>query len=75
VNFLDADGLTGKDHAEVDLFAAEADASAKSQTGRLSGFFLQGELHALIAAILLGIGRPGTFNVDSDLEQPDREFA
>ena len=28
MNFFDADGLTGKDGAEVDLFAAETDASA-----------------------------------------------
>jgi hypothetical protein len=28
VNFFDADGLTGKDRAEVDFFAAETDASA-----------------------------------------------
>jgi hypothetical protein len=28
VNFFDADRLTGEDGAEVDLFAAEADASA-----------------------------------------------
>jgi hypothetical protein len=44
-------------------------------SGGLGGFFLQGQMHALMAAVLLGMARPDPFNANTQPEPPDREFA
>ena len=133
MNFFDADGLAGKDGAEINLFAAQTEATAigddnglvvkgiikigqsligaggglidlgralhvesfvrpfliedvdevikpglllqEVATGRFGGFFLQGEMHALMTAILLGMTRLDAFNANAQPEPPDGEFA
>jgi hypothetical protein len=44
-------------------------------SGRLGGFFLQGQMHALMAAILLGMARLDPFDANPQPEPPDRELA
>lgn len=44
-------------------------------SGGLGGFFLQREMHAFMAAILLGMARLDPFNTDAQSEPPDRELA
>src|SRR5262249_40780470 len=43
--------------------------------GGLGGFFLQSEMHALVATILLRVAGPDAFNADAQAEPPDRQFA
>src|SRR5207302_10674546 len=43
--------------------------------GRLGGFFLQGEMHALVTAVLLGMAGLDSFNSNSQPEPPDGELA
>ena len=45
------------------------------ETGRLGGFFLQGQMHALVAAILLRMARPDPFDPNAEAEPPDRQPA
>jgi hypothetical protein len=47
----------------------------KVATGWFGGFFLQGEMHALITAILLGMARLDPFHANAQPEPPDGEFA
>jgi hypothetical protein len=42
---------------------------------RLGGFFLQGEMHALMAAILLRMARLNALNANAEAKPPDGEFA
>ncbi len=44
-------------------------------SGGLGGFFLQREMHALMAAILLGMARLDPFDTNAQAEPPDRELA
>jgi hypothetical protein len=44
-------------------------------SGRPRGFFLQGEMHALMAAVLLGMAGLDPFNANTQPEPPDRETA
>ena len=44
-------------------------------TRRLGGFFLQGEMHAFMAAVLLRMSRFDPFNADAQAQPPDRQFA
>jgi hypothetical protein len=41
--------------------------------GWTSGFFLQGQMHALVAAVLLRMTGPNTFDADAEPQPPDRE--
>src|SRR5260370_21171512 len=41
----------------------------------LGGFFLQGEMHAFVTAIVLGMARLDPFDADTQAEPPDGEFA
>jgi hypothetical protein len=41
---------------------------------RLSGFLLQREIHALMAAILVGMARLDAFDVDPEPQPPDRKL-
>ena len=133
MNFLDADGLSGEDLAEIDFFAAQTNAAAagdhdgfvvegvvdvgqpgvgtwtrlvdlgwafhaerlvrtlvikdldelveaglllqKVGTGRLGGFLLQGQVHALMAAILLRGAGFDSFDTDAQAEPPDGKLA
>jgi hypothetical protein len=45
------------------------------ETGWFGGFFLQGEMHALMTAILLGMIRLDAFNANPKPEPPDGKFA
>jgi hypothetical protein len=45
------------------------------RTGRLGGFFLQGQMHALMAAVLLRMTRPDPFNPNPQAQPPNRQFA
>src|SRR6516225_4740756 len=47
----------------------------KISTGWLGGFFLQGEMHAFVPAVLLRMPRLDAFNANAQAEPPDREFA
>jgi len=38
-----------------------------------SGFFLQGQVHALMSAVLLGMTGPDAFDADAEPQPPDRE--
>ena len=40
-----------------------------------SSFFLQGEMHAFVTAILLRVARPDAFNTDAQAQPPNRELA
>ncbi len=42
--------------------------------GRPGGFLLQGEVHALMAPILLGMARPDALDGDAEAQPPDGEF-
>src|SRR5260370_19651285 len=42
---------------------------------RLGGFCLQGQMHALMAAVLLRMTRLDPFNANTEPEPPDRKFA
>src|SRR5260370_40984332 len=42
---------------------------------RLGGFSLQGQMHALMAAVLLRMTRLDPFNANTEPEPPDRKFA
>ena len=42
---------------------------------RFSGFFLQGQMHALMATVLLRMTRLDPFNANTEPEPPDRKFA
>src|SRR5580704_4575580 len=44
-------------------------------SGRLGGFFLQREMHAFMAAVLLGMSGLDAFNADPQAEPPDGELA
>ena len=41
---------------------------------RAGGFLLQGEVHALVAAVLLGTAWLDAFDGDAEAEPPDREL-
>jgi hypothetical protein len=41
---------------------------------RASGFFLPGEMHAFMAAVLLRMAGPDALNRDTEPEPPNREF-
>jgi hypothetical protein len=133
MNFLDADGLAGKDLTEVDFLGAQTDSAATGNhdsfvvegvvdvgqslieaggglidfgrilhteglvraliikdfdefvepglllqevcTGRLGGFFFEGEMHAFAAAILLRMARLDAFDANPQARPPDGEFA
>src|ERR1700733_3770775 len=42
---------------------------------RFGGLFLQGQVHAFVPTILLGISRPDTLDADPEAQPPDRELA
>src|SRR6266536_3284339 len=42
---------------------------------RLGGLFLQGQMHALMAAVLLGVARLNPLDANTEPEPPDRELA
>jgi hypothetical protein len=42
---------------------------------RFSGFFLQGEMHAFVTAILLGMAGLNAFDANAQAEPPDGELA
>jgi hypothetical protein len=42
---------------------------------RLGGFFLQGEMHAFMTAILLGMAGLNAFDANAQAQPPDGEFA
>jgi hypothetical protein len=42
------------------------------QAGRLGGFFLQGQMHPLMAAMLLRMARPDPFDADTEAKPLDR---
>src|ERR1035438_9374034 len=44
-------------------------------TGGLGGLFLQGEMHAFVAAVLLGMARLDAFDANTETQPPDGEFA
>src|SRR6187431_3297754 len=41
---------------------------------RPGGFLLEGEVHALVAAVLLGMTRLDAFDLDTEAQPPDREL-
>src|SRR6266704_4549394 len=43
--------------------------------GLVAGFSLQGQMHALMAAVLLRMTRLDPFNANTEPEPPDRKFA
>lgn len=43
--------------------------------GRLGGFFLQGEMHAFVTAILLGMARLDPFDGNAQARPPHRKLA
>jgi hypothetical protein len=43
--------------------------------GGLGGFLLEGEVHPLVAAVLLGVSRPDAFELDAQPQPPDRQLA
>ena len=43
--------------------------------GRPGGFFLQGQMHAFVPAVLLGMTRPDALDADAQAQPPDRELA
>ena len=47
----------------------------KLAAGRLGGFFLQGEMHALVTAILLGMAGLDALDADTQAQPPDGELA
>jgi len=75
MNFFDADGLAGKDGAEIDFFAAQTDAAATGNDDDLGGFFFQREMHAFVTAILLGMAWLDPFDADAEPEPPNRQLA
>ena len=133
MDFFDADGLAGKDLAEIDFLASQADAPATGdhdgfvvegivdvrQAGvgtrgrlvdlgrtfhvqrfvrafvvedldelveaglllqeiwsrRFGGFFFQGQMHALMTAILLRMARLDAFDADAEAQPPHGELA
>src|SRR5205807_2793108 len=42
---------------------------------RLGGFFFQGQMHAFMTAVLLGVARLNPLNANTEPEPPDRELA
>src|SRR5208283_6179544 len=44
-------------------------------SGGLGGFFFQGEVHALMATVLLGLAGLDPFNANTQAEPPDRQLA
>lgn len=46
----------------------------KVSTGRPSGFVFQRQMHALVAAILLGMTRANPFDTDPQAQPPHRQF-
>ena len=64
--------LKGKDLHEL----IEAGLLLQEVAGRrLSGFFLQGERHAFMAAILLRMARLDPLDANAEAKPPDGEFA
>ena len=47
----------------------------KLRSGRLGGFFLQGEMHAFVAAVLLRMAGLDPFDANAQAQPPDGEFA
>jgi len=43
--------------------------------GRFGGFFLQSEMHALVAAVLLRMAWANAFNADAEAKPPDGKLA
>jgi hypothetical protein len=43
-------------------------------SGRLGGFFFEGEMHAFMAAVLLGMSGLDAFHADPQAEPPDGEL-